>query len=49
MSIAIIRKLLPVCGMPNSSPAGGARDLAAHDHPIAGDEHFLDVELHDGN
>src|SRR5712671_576235 len=26
-----------------------ARDLAAHDRPIADDEHFLDVELHVGN
>src|SRR5258707_163045 len=39
MSIAMMRKLFPVRGTPNRSPAG-VPDLAAHDDAIARNQHF---------
>src|SRR5215207_2245772 len=34
---------------PEQLAGRGASDLAAHDHAVAGNQHFLDVELHVGN
>src|SRR5260370_15549116 len=44
ISMAMIRKLLPLCGTPNKSPAGVP--VTSPRYAVARDQHFLDVEFH---